>query len=226
MFKPLAFWWIQRSCWSTSQLVKAGMKMPLTLATLAYIWARHKWTESSSIAMAIGMLGILKMRQTPKGNSTMSEDTRCSAIESPFQHPIDPMVDDSTYPTSKTDLGFMIVMNKCKPWLWSRPFALLDLAWNLHTLFKEPPAISSWKVTSSKLTVSAPQKTQICVYFSRCFQVFPNSEDVHLCFIYPSKQTQVYCQRKGAEHANARGLSIVCWEKSQLKLTTVKVMFW
>ena len=144
----------------------------------------------------------------------------------PFQHPIDPMVDDSTYPTSKTDLGFMIVMNKCKPWLWSRPFALLDLAWNLHTLFKEPPAISSWKVTSSKLTVSAPQKTQICVYFSRCFQVFPNSEDVHLCFIYPSKQTQVYCQRKGAEHANARGLSIVCWEKSQLKLTTVKVMFW
>lgn len=61
----------------------------------------------------------------------------------------------------------------------------LLLCWTSHeisTLFKEPPAIS-WKVTSSKLTVSAPQETQICV--SKCFQVFPNSEDVHLCFIYP-----------------------------------------
>lgn len=165
--KPLAFWWIQRSCWSTSQLVKEGMKMPLTLATLAYIWARHKWTESSSIAMAIGMLGILKMRQTPQGNSTMSEDTRCSAIESPFQHPIDPMVDDSTYPTSKTDLGFMIVMNKCKPWLWSRPFALLDLAWNLHTI----QGASSYLVKSHIIQTDCVSSTRNA---DLRFQVFPS----------------------------------------------------
>ena len=69
--------------------------------------------------------------------------------------------------------------------------------------------------------------------FASTFQVFPslpkqpNSEDVHLCFIYPSKQTQVYCQRKGVENATkASGVSIVCWEKYQLKLTTVKVRFW
>ena len=49
-----------------------GMKMPL-----AHILERHKWTESSSIVMAIGMLDIL-MRQTPK-----FKDVLGYAIESP-----------------------------------------------------------------------------------------------------------------------------------------------
>ena len=44
---------------------------------LAHILERHKWTESSSIVMAIGMLNIL-MRQTPK-----FKDVLGYAIESP-----------------------------------------------------------------------------------------------------------------------------------------------